>query len=203
MTDTTTSTATGDGDAGKGSTTDGAQQGDGKNQQQTGDRGGSNSQTGAASQGASDRTFTQADVDRIVQERLNRAKQQHDADVATARDNATKPLQNQLDELRKSLSDRDSKDVERNGKLALAAVHTLLAEAGINKSDVADVLEPFDPKRLLKDGEPDDKAIEKFARGLSKVAGRITPDLDQGQGGSGDSPQTMGDVMRQMARNRR
>ncbi|MGW4487864.1 hypothetical protein ACWEOE_28950 [Amycolatopsis sp. NPDC004368] len=180
------------------------QGGDGKNQG-TGGAGSASAGTGSGSgtQG-SDKAFTQADVDRIIADRLGRAKEKFDADLAAAKDSATKPLQEQLNELRKSLSDRDVRDVERNGRLAMSAVQTLLAERGIPKKDVEEVLDGIDPKKkLLKDGEPDEEAIAKFANGLARVAGRATFDPDQGQNGSGEQPQTMADFMRHMARNRR
>lgn len=205
MSDTT---STG-GDAGQGTNTDGGAQnqgGDGKNQQQSGDRGssGQGGQSGSGAQGASDKTFTQAELDDIVAKRIARERQKYaDYDDLKAAADASKPLGDQVSKLQKDLAARDAKDAERNGKLALSTVHALLAEQGIRKDDVKDVLDRFDPKSLLKDGEPDDDAITTFARGLARVAGRTTPDPDQGQGGSGSSPQTMGDFMRQMARNRR
>ena len=194
------------GTAGGGQNNDVADQnqgGDGKNT-----TGGASSSSGRQSQDASassgsEKTFTQADVDRILAERLGRTKQQHEADLAKARENAAKPLQQQLDDLRKDLADRDAKDVVKAGRLALSSVKTLLAEQGIKADDVKDILGKFDPVSLLKDGEPDEAEIAKFARGLARVAGRPTPDPDQGENGSGSSPRTMGDVMRDMARNRR
>jgi hypothetical protein len=204
------------GSAGGGTNNDGGAQnqgGDGKGTNGTG--GGANSSTGTGQQqnqggqgnqggsGSGEHTFTQADVDRIVKDRLARDKQQHDAALATARDNATKPLQEQLDAVTKRLTDREAADAERNGKLALATVYSQLADAGVKKDDVKDVLEAFDPKRLLKDGELDDDAITKLAKSLAKVAGRIDADADQGRRGNGEKAESMGDVMRNMARSRR
>jgi hypothetical protein len=200
------------GNAGGGQNNDGGAQnqgGDGKNTNSggagssTGQQQNQGGQSNTGSGSGSEKTFTQADVDRILAERLGRTKQQHDADLAKARENASKPLQQQLDELTKKLNDRQTADVERNGKLALSQVYSQLAEAGVKKSDVEGLLKRFDAKALLKDGEPDDAAIAEFAKDLARTAGQIAPDLDQGQGGSGSSPQTMGDFMRQMARNRR
>lgn len=170
----------------------------GTGQQQN--QGGQSNQGGS---GSGDKTFTQADVDRLIGDRLAREKQKHDTDLATARENASKPLQEQLNAVTKRLTDREAADVERNGKLALATVYSQLADAGVMKDDVKDVLDTFDPKRLLKDGELDDAAITKFAKGLAKVAGRIDADADQGHRGNGEKAETMGDVMRNMARSRR
>jgi hypothetical protein len=203
MTDTT---STG-GDAGQG-TTDGAGQqgGDGKTTTSSGT--GSGSDSGSASstsqQGKSEQTFTQDAVNRMIEDRLARERKKYaDYDDLKAAADKSKPLEERVTKLQQQLSERESREIERNGKLAMSTVHALLAEQGIRRDDVKDVLEPFDPKRLLKDGEPDDEAIARFARGLARVAGRPAPDVDQGQNGSGSSPQTMGDVMRRMARDRR
>lgn len=186
---------------------DGAQNqgGDGKNNDGgAGSQAGQQQNQGTGSGGSGgEKTFTQADVDRLISERLGRSKQQHEADLAKARENASKPLQEQLDAVTKRLTAREAADVERNGKLALSQVYSQLAEDGIRKSDVEGLLKRFDAKSLLKDGEPDEAAIGEFAKELARTAGRIPPDPDQGQNGSGSSPQTMGDFMRQMARNRR
>jgi hypothetical protein len=193
------------GNAGGGQNNDGGTQnqgGDGKNT----DGGGTSSSTGQqqnqGSQGNGDgeKTFTQADVDRLISERLGRSKQQHENDLAKARENASKPLQEQLDAVTKRLTAREAADVERNGKLALSQVYSQLAEDGIRKSDVEGLLKRFDAKSLLKDGEPDESAIAEFAKELARTAGRIPPDPDQGQNGSGNSPQTMPDFMRRLAR---
>jgi hypothetical protein len=205
MTDTTTSTG---GDAGQGKNNDGAGQqgGDGKTITSSGTGSGSDSGTSSTTsqQGKSEPTFTQADVNRLIEDRLARERKKYaDYDDLKSQVDASKPLSEQVSKLQKDLAARDARDVERNGKLAMSTVHALLAEQGIRKDDVKDVLEPFDPKTLLKDGEPDDEAIARFARGLARVAGRVTADPDQGQNGTGSSPQTMGDFMRQMARNRR
>jgi hypothetical protein len=170
---------------------------------------GSGSDSGSSStttkqQGKSEPTFTQADVDRVVADRIARERKKYaDYDDLKSQVDASKPLEERVAKLQKDLADRDTKDLDRNGKLAMSTVHALLAEQGIRKEDVKDVFDNVDPKSLLKDGEPDDEAIARFARGLARVAGRATPDLDQGQNGNGEKPQTMGDLMRQMARNRK
>jgi hypothetical protein len=171
------------GNAGGGQNNDGGAQnqnqgGDGKNAST-----GGNSSAGAQQQnnqgtqggGSGDKTFTQADVDRLIADRLARAKQQHDAAITAAKENASKPLQEQLDAITKQLTDRQAADIERNGKLALSQVYSTLAESGLKKADVADMLEMFDPKRLLKDGEPDDELIAKFAKSLAKTATGSSP----------------------------
>jgi hypothetical protein len=109
---------------------------------------------------------------------------------------AVKTVQEQMDDLRKQMADQATRDLERAGKTATAQLRAVLAEQGIKADDVADLLP--DPVRLLKDGEPDDKAITKFAGALAKVAGRPTPDPDQGRR-SDDTPTDMNALIRRAA----
>ncbi|GGM75566.1 hypothetical protein GCM10012275_52830 [Longimycelium tulufanense] len=106
-------------------------------------------------------------------------------------------VQQQLDDLRNALSERDLRDVERSQRLALAALHTQLAEAGLRKDDVAPLLEHVDALRLLKGGDPDEQAIAALATSLTKVAGRPTPDPDQGA--KGETPTDMNALIRRAA----
>lgn len=109
-----------------------------------------------------------------------------------------KTVEEQLAELRKAMSDRDVADVQKAGRLAVSQVHAALAEAGIGRDDVSGLLEHVDPMSLLADGEPDDAAIAKLAKSLTKVAGRTTPDRDQGRKG-GDAPVDMNTLIRRAA----
>lgn len=136
----------------------------------------------------SDSTFTQADVERIVNERLTRERKKY-ADYGDLKEQAskTKSVEEQLQELRKQLTDREVADVEKNGRLALAQVKAQVIGAGFKAEDVSGLFDHIDPMSLLTDGEPDEKAVEKLAKSLTKVAGRATPDPDQGRRGGGDS----------------
>lgn len=111
-------------------------------------------------------------------------------------------LQQQLDEMKKALAERDVRDTERAGRLAMSQLQAGLAKAGIEPDDVKDVLGELDPTRLLKDGEPNPEAISRIVGGLSKAAGRPTADQDQGKK-SGAAPKSMGALMREMAQGRR
>ena len=106
-----------------------------------------------------------------------------------------KSVEEQIAELRSQLAERDVADVERNGRLAMTQVHAALAEAGIKKADAAGFLELVDPVTLLTDGQPDDKSISKLAESIKKLAGRVTPDVDQGRKG-GSAPPNMNDLIR-------
>jgi uncharacterized membrane protein YqiK len=109
-----------------------------------------------------------------------------------------KTVEDQIAELRSQLAERDVADVERNGRMAMTQVHAALAEAGIKKADAAEFLDLVDPTILLTDGQPDDKAIGKLADSVKKLAGRITPDYDQGRKG-GTAPPNMNDLIRRAA----
>ena len=107
-------------------------------------------------------------------------------------------LQQQLDEMKQTLAARDVRDIERAGKLAVTQVRSALSDAGIKADDVKELLDEIDPSRLLKDGEPDEKAIERIVGALRKAAGRPTPDHDQGKRSS-TAPTDMNALIRRAA----
>lgn len=106
-------------------------------------------------------------------------------------------LQQQIEKLQQDLTQRDERDTTRAERSALAELRGALGERGVKWDDIDEMLRP-DPKRLLKDGDPDDAAITKFATALAKNAGRATPDPDQGQRG-GDAPTDMNAMIRRAA----
>jgi len=110
----------------------------------------------------------------------------------------TKTVEEQLDELRSQLAQRDIADVERSARLALTQVRTRLAEAGIRGADASGLLELVNGTALLADGEPDEKAIDKLATSLTRIAGRASPDPDQGRKG-GSGPPDMNTLIRRAA----
>jgi hypothetical protein len=128
----------------------------------------------------------------LARKHEGRAKENADA-AAKA-----KSVEDQIAELRSQLAERDVADVERNGRMAMTQVHAALAEAGIKKADAAGFLELVDPTTLLTDGQPDEKAIGKLAESVKKLAGRVTPDFDQGRKG-GNAPPNMNDLIRRAA----
>ena len=111
-------------------------------------------------------------------------------------------LQQQLDQLKQEMSERDVRDVERSGRMAMTQVRSALAESGVRVDDVKDLLAEIDPARLLKDGEPNDEAINRVVGALCRTAGRPTADPDQGRG-STSSPSDMNTLFRQKLRERR
>lgn len=112
-------------------------------------------------------------------------------------------MQQQLDELKQELSERDVRDVERNGRMAMTQVRSALAEAGVRVDDVKDLLAEISPDRLLKNGEPNDEAINRVVGALCRTAGRPTADPDQGRGGTASGPSDMNTLFRQKLRERR
>jgi hypothetical protein len=108
-------------------------------------------------------------------------------------------LEQQVAELQQAMSARDAADAERATKLALTQVKAVLAERGIKAEDAAVLLEHVDPTRLLAGGDVDDKAVAKLAESLSKIAGRPTPDPDQGRTGN-SPPASMNDLIRRAVR---
>lgn len=107
-------------------------------------------------------------------------------------------LQQQVEELRGQLAERDKRDVERSGRLAMSRLDAQLAKAGIERDDVDGLLKRIKGTDLLKDGEPDDSAIGELAESLKKIAGRATPDPDQGAKG-GKAPLDMNQLIRRAA----
>lgn len=96
---------------------------------------------------------------------------------------ANQTLQQQLDQIRKEQADRDAADVEREMRIGRKSLRAELIELGVDQRDADDALELVDLSKILKDNVADDKAITDTAKRLAKVAGRATPDQDQGQGG--------------------
>jgi hypothetical protein len=151
---------------------------------------------------ASDGKNWEAEVQRLNKEaekwrslaRKHEGRAKENADAAAK----AKSVEDQIAELRSQLAERDVADVERNGRMAMTQVHAALAEAGIKKADAAGFLELVDPTTLLTDGQPDEKAIGKLAESVKKLAGRVTPDFDQGRKG-GTAPPNMNDLIRRAA----
>ncbi|PRX95579.1 hypothetical protein [Allonocardiopsis opalescens] len=111
---------------------------------------------------------------------------------------AAKTLEQQLAEMREQMQQREQADAERAGRMAMTQVKALLAERGIKADDAAPLLEHVDPARLLDAGDVDDKAVARLAESLTRVAGRATPDPDQGRRG-GAAPADMNSLIRQAA----
>lgn len=112
--------------------------------------------------------------------------------------NGAKTLQERLEAMEKAAAERDVLEIQRAGRLGITQVQAKLAANGFSTEDVAGLLELIDPVILLKEGEPDDEAIEKLTASLIKVGGRTTPDPDQGRKG-GEGAADMNSFLRKMA----
>lgn len=115
---------------------------------------------------------------------------------ATTRE--AKTLQQRITDMERELAERNERDATRTGRLALSQLNTRLAEAGIKQEDVAGLLKRISPADLLTDGEPDETAIGELADSLTRIAGRATPDPDQGKQG-GKAPLDMNQLIRRAA----
>jgi hypothetical protein len=82
--------------------------------------------------------------------------------------------------------------------MATAELRAELVGLGLSEGDAREAIDLIDTDKLLKDGEPDEKAITATAKRLAKVSGRATADPDQGRGGqNGQSgPQSMNSWVR-------
>lgn len=109
-----------------------------------------------------------------------------------------KSLRGEFDKMQHRLSERDQRDTDRAAKLAMAEVRSQLNDLGVHHGDVKELLDEYEPKRLLKDGEPHDEAIARLVKALAKAAGRPAPDVDQGQKGD-DAPPDMNRLIRRAA----
>lgn len=124
----------------------------------------------------------------------DRAKQNADA----AREKQT--TEEQIEQLRKDIADRDAQDIADKQDLAVEKLHAKLVRGRMSDEDATALVEMIDPMRLLADGKPDAREIDKVAKSLTKIGGRSTPDPDQGRRGGDQTPTGMSDLIRQGAR---
>jgi hypothetical protein len=117
---------------------------------------------------------------------------------AKANTRQARTIEQQVADLQNQLSERDKREQERSGRLAMAQLDARLAKAGIDRADVEGLLKRIKGSDLLADGEPDEAAIGELADSLKKVAGRATPDPDQGAKG-GKAPLDMNQLIRRAA----
>jgi hypothetical protein len=125
-----------------------------------------------------------------------RAKDNRDAQ------NRSQTLEQQLQQMRDQLAEREAADLIASEQTAVTALRAELASLGMDRTDIADAIEFVDTSRLLDKGRPDDKAIETIAAKLARVAGRPQPDRDQGANGQ-SGPASMNDWVRQQVARRR
>lgn len=112
---------------------------------------------------------------------------------------AKQSVEEQLEQMRADLAERDTAAVEERAGIATEKLHAKLVRGGISDDDAASLIGAIDPMRLLDDGKPDNKEIERLAKSLTKIATRPAADADQGRKG-GDSPRSMNQIIRDAAK---
>jgi hypothetical protein len=162
-------------------------------QQQAGQDGGAAQATAAAD----DRKFTQADLDRIVADRVSRERSKF-ADYGDLKKKAAAAMTEQ---------ERAVAEAEQRGETAalsktagrLARAEFRAAAAGLVDKDTLDAyLEDADLSKFVgADGEPDTKAIEARIKRLGGTERRT--DFDGGARSSAAKPTDMNQLIRQRA----
>lgn len=112
---------------------------------------------------------------------------------------AKQSIEEQLEQMRADLAERDAAAVEERAGLATEKLHAKLVRGGISDDDATALIGAIDPMRLLEDGKPDSKEIDRLAKSLTKIATRPAADADQGRKG-GDSPRSMNQIIRDAAK---
>jgi hypothetical protein len=155
----------------------------------------------ASADQATGKTFTQADLDRIVADRVAREKAKY-ADYGDLKKKAAAAM---------SEHDKALAEAEQRGRsAALGAAGTRLAKAELRAAAAGVVarealdgfLEYADLSRFVgEDGEPDDKAITAAIKKLSGagVAAANGTNYDGGARTSGSKPVGMNDLIRRQA----
>lgn len=157
-----------------------------------------------------DKQFSQADVDRIVRERLDRAKKQADTEAANAKKKADEEALAKQGEWKALAEQREKELAERDGRLTHAQTElqqTRLAHAvelaayALDFADPEDALKLADLSGVAFDdkGQPDKTAIKKALSELAKAkphlitrgspAARGTPPRAPGAPPPRDTPQ--------------
>lgn len=166
------------GDGGNGGTENGGTENAGTNNDTS--QNGSTGNNGTGTQ--SEAKFTQADLDRVVNERLDRERKKYsDYGELKKQAQASKTLEQQVAELHAAQAERDAREVENAGRLATERLKTRLIRDGLADSDAGTIAASVDAMSLLNEGQPDDKAIDALGKSLAKAAGRAAPDPDQGR----------------------
>lgn len=162
---------------------------------------------GSSGDGSSgSRTFTQEDVDRLIEDRLKRERKRYadyddlkaKAKAADEAGKANQTLEEKLEALQREQAERDAAAVQEKADLAAERLHAKLVRGGLSDDDATALVGTIDSLRLLSDGKPDTDEIEKVAKTLTKIGTRASADPDQGKGGGG-SPPSMNDMIRAAA----
>jgi hypothetical protein len=139
--------------------------------------------TDGESQNSGERTFTQADLDRIVTERLAKERQRSEAQTAKARADAERKAAEEQGEWKK-LAEQYKTEAEAERQRAIAATLAVMRRDIAARLNVPAAL----ADRLLGDTP---EAIEADAKQLIAALPKATPSANAGSGsrqpGAGDS----------------
>lgn len=145
----------------------------------------------------------QAQIDKLTED-LSKWKAQSRKHESQAKQNAEaakekQTVEEQLTQLREQMAARDAADVADKAELAGERLQAQLVRGGLSDDDATTLVGTIDVYRLLEEGKPDGKEIDRLAKSLLKIGTRQTPDRDQGRKG-GEAPPTMSELIRDAAR---
>lgn len=151
--------------------------------------------------------YSQEDVDRIVKDRLDRERKKYsDYDDLKAKAKksdedakAKQTVEEQLEQLRKDMADRDAAATAEKAEIATDRLHSKLVRGGLSDDDASTLVGTIDAFRLLEEGKPNGSEIDRISKALLKIGTRQAPDRDQGRKG-GDAPPSMNEIIRTAAK---
>lgn len=155
--------------------------------------------TDDADKGSADKRFTQADIDRVVAERVAREKAKY-ADYGDLKRKAAAAMSDH----EKALTEAE----QRGRSAAQQAVGSRLAKAEFRAAAAGKVsaealdgfLEYADLSRFVSDdGEPDEKAIANAIKKLGGAVDKTRTNFDGGARSSADKPSDMNSLIRRQA----
>lgn len=154
--------------------------------------------TGADKGQPAEKAFTQADMDRVISERVARERAKF-ADYADLKKKAASAMTEQERAVSEAEQRGRSAALKESGsRLALAEFRTAASEVGLNKQALEGFLEYAEMTRFVgDDGEPDIKAI---GMAVKKIAGpKNTTNYDGGARSSAAPPTDMNALIRRAA----
>lgn len=161
----------------------------------------SGSASGKASE--TDTSDLQAQIDKLTAD-LDKWRSQARKNETRAKENADavkekQTVEEQLQQLQKDMADRDAAAVSEKAEIAGDRLHAKLVRGGLSDEDATTLVGTIDAFRLLDEGKPDTKEIDRLAKSLLKIGTRQAPDRDQGAKG-GDAPPSMNQMIREAAK---
>lgn len=162
----------------------------------TGNSGANTGTDGGTGNAGADKTFTQADLDRVVADRVARERAKY-ADYGDLKKKAAAAMTDQ----EKAVSDAETRGrttAQAEAGVRLAKAELRAAAAGrVDQEALAAFLEYADAAKFVgPDGEPDAKAIEAA---ITKLGGAKAPSFDGGARGGPATGNDMNNIIRRAA----